>query len=203
MPDDNSAAFWAEAAAAFANDPAVLFGLYNEPHDVSWDVWRNGGPVAEDAKKAPGGKLHYHSPGMQRLLEVCRARGARNVAVAGGLEWGYDLSGIPKGYALADPKGDGVVYDTHIYPWKKDWERFVTPAAGTYPVLIGEFGAGKGDPKPFVSRLLDFARRHDLHWTAWCLHPHAAPNLIRDWKYTPTAYGELVVAALREAAARR
>jgi aryl-phospho-beta-D-glucosidase BglC (GH1 family) len=39
MPDRNSLAFWSQLAAAYKNDPAVLYDLYNEPHDVGWDVW--------------------------------------------------------------------------------------------------------------------------------------------------------------------
>jgi hypothetical protein len=207
MPDDHSAEFWADAAAAFANHPAVLFGLYNEPHDVSWEVWRDGGKVVESDKKAPGGKLEYNTPGMQKLLDICRDKGAKNVVVVAGLDWGYDLSGIAKGHALKDPKGNGVVYDTHIYPWKKDWDRFVTPTADKYAVLVGEVGVDKAgpnhDPKTWLPRALAYIDKHELHWTAWCLHPSAKPNLIADWKYKPTeVFGEPVKKALLDAARR-
>ena len=40
MPDENTVAFWSDAAARYKNDPAVLFDLYNEPHDVPWEVWQ-------------------------------------------------------------------------------------------------------------------------------------------------------------------
>src|SRR5208282_6891149 len=43
MPDDNSVTFWSSVAARYANNPAVLFDLYNEPHDDPWMTWRNGG----------------------------------------------------------------------------------------------------------------------------------------------------------------
>jgi hypothetical protein len=208
MPDQHSAAFWEAAAAQFANHPAVLFDLYNEPHDVSWEVWRNGGMVHEGSGNAPGGKLEYRTPGMQRLLEVCRKQGARNVIVAGGLDWAYDLTGLVKGYALADPQGNGVVYATHIYPWKRDWDRNVTVAVDRYPVLVGEVGCEPGgkeeDPKTWAPKVLDYIEKHQLNWTAWDLHPAASPCLIRDWSYTPTPHwGTPVKRALRDAAARR
>ncbi|HZU38849.1 MAG TPA: cellulase family glycosylhydrolase [Gemmataceae bacterium] len=196
MPDDHSVAFWNDLAHAFANQPAVLFGLYNEPYGVSWQVWRNGGQVMEPNRKASEGRLVYHTPGLQKLLDVCRAAGAKNVVVAGGLDWGYDLSGVAKGFALADPNGHGVVYDTHIYPWKKDWDRWVTPATKDYPVLIGEFGPNRGDPKVFLSQVLAYIDRHQLHWAAWCMHPGATPNMLKDWRYTLTAFGEVVKSAL-------
>src|SRR5262249_5192295 len=47
MPDRNSLAFWKDVAPVYKNHPAVLFDLYNEPHDVSWDVWLKGSPVTE------------------------------------------------------------------------------------------------------------------------------------------------------------
>ena len=186
MPDDNSAAFWKAAADAYANHPAVLFGLYNEPHDVSREVWRNGGTVRENSDKAPGGKLQYHTPGMQKLVDVCRDQGAKNVIVAGGLDWAYELSAIAQGYALADDRGHGVVYDTHIYPWKKDWDRHVTVVLDKYPVLVGEVGCQPGgqeeDPKTWAPKVLDYIDKHQLHWTAWDLHPAAGSVLARSEK---------------------
>jgi len=67
------------------------------------------------------------------------------VVVAEGLNWGYDLSGIVKGFALKDPRGNGVAYSTHIYVAKGgpgDWELRVTPAVKKCAVLIGEFAPG-------------------------------------------------------------
>ncbi len=87
MPDDNSTLFWKDLASRFANDPAVLFDLYNEPHDVNWDVWQHEGEVNESNRNL---SLQYHSPGMQALLDTVRAAGAKNVVVAGGLDWAYD-----------------------------------------------------------------------------------------------------------------
>jgi endoglucanase len=209
MPDDTSVDFWNAVAPMFANHPAVLFGLYNEPNRVSWSTWRNGGPVSEENEQAPGGKLSYHTPGLQKLLEVCRAKGARNVVVAGGLDWAFDLTGIAAGFALTETNGNGIVYDAHLYPWKtwythgkektQDLDRFVMSAGRKHPVLIGEFGDDKGD---YPQSVIEFAKQNHLAWTAWCLHPNAKPNLIRDWNYTPTAFGEVVKKALTKAAAQ-
>jgi hypothetical protein len=123
--------------------------------------------------------------------------------LAGGLGWGYDLSGVARGHALDDPRGNGVVYDSDVYPWKKDWDRHVSLAAARHPVLVGEFGADQGDAKGFVARVMAYADRHDLHWAAWSLHPGATPCLIPDWQYTPTVAGEAVIRGLRAAAGKR
>ncbi len=47
MPDPGSLLFWRALGQRYANHPAVLMGLYNEPYDVSWDVWLNGGVLEE------------------------------------------------------------------------------------------------------------------------------------------------------------
>ncbi len=200
MPDDNSVAFWESVSAEYADDPAVALDLYNEPHDVSWEVWQNGGTVTEKSKSGP---LTYHTPGMQKLLDVCRGKGAKNVVVAGGLDWAYDLSGVVNGHALKDDVGNGVVYATHIYPWKGSWDKHVTVATTNYAVLVGEVGCEpKGnneDPSTWAPRVLAYIQQHELNWTAWCFHPGASPCLIKDWTYTPTSYwGEHAKKALSE-----
>jgi hypothetical protein len=202
MPDDHSADFWASAAKEFANDPAVLFDLYNEPGNVSWAVWRDGGNLVEKHKNAPGGQWEYHSPGMQKLVDTCREQGAKNIVVAEGLNWGYDLSGIVKGFALKDPGGNGVAYSTHIYEGKggpKDWERHVTPTVREYAVLIGEFAPGR---ESTMERIAGYADQYQLPWVAWCMHPAIKPCLIKNWDYAPTSYGEEVKKALADAAMR-
>jgi hypothetical protein len=208
MPDDHSLAFWAEVSERYKGNAAVLFDLYNEPHDVSWEVWEKGGLV-EERNEDPSRGLHlrYHSPGMQALLDTVRASGARNVVVAGGLDWAYDLRGVVEGHALQDKKVNGVLYGTHLYPWKKDWDKHVTPAIGHVPVFVGEVGTKPwkaGDPAhenvytpEWAGKVLAYIQTNRLDWTAWSFHPSASPSLITDWDHTPSDYwGVPVKAAL-------
>ena len=37
------AAFWLNAATRYKDHPGVIFGLLNEPHDITWEIWRNVG----------------------------------------------------------------------------------------------------------------------------------------------------------------
>lgn len=212
MPDMNTVEFWKSCASAYKNNPGVWFDLYNEPHDVSWEVWRNGGTVEETT--GPGARqgkfkaVTYQSPGMQGLLEAVRSVGARNLIVAGGLDWAYDLSRMLNGYQLKDSKdGQGVIYACHDYPFKGDTiEKFLTKldaALPTIPVIVSEFGAevkgAKADePSPWIERMLKEWDTRKCHWTAWDLHPGAAPCLIKDgWTYKPTpSFGALVKASL-------
>jgi endoglucanase len=211
--------FWQDAAAKYRNHPGVLFDIFNEPHSISWDVWRNGGwvgdrttPADEDAflpeAELAKAKQGFESPGMQKVVDAIRAVGARNIIIAGGLDWAYDLSGIVDGYALDDPEGNGIVYSTHIYNWKRDWAGKVLRAAERYPLFVGEVGADvkkmtfiplelQEDPYTWAPDMLGLIQKHRLHWTGWSFHPRTTPVLITDWSFTPTPFwGEFVKAAL-------
>ena len=195
-PTKKHAAFWTSAAARYANHPAVLFDILNEPHDIGWKEWRDG--LADNT----------NSIGMQALINAVRATGARNVIVAAGIDWGYDLSGLTEGYTLTDSKGNGIIYSTHIYPWKSDWNTKILKAARDFPVLVGEVGC-QDKPMPFETKIahdpytwapevLAFIQRNQLNWTAWSFHPEAGPSIIADWNYTPTPYwGQFVRDALK------
>jgi len=210
MPDNNSIAFWQSVCSIYGNHPNVLFGLYNEPHDVSWDVWKNGGEIEYKAG-------NYYTPGHQKLLQLVRDTGARNICVVGGLEWAYDLKGIDRGYALEDRntsgtmRGNGIIYDSHVYPFKVEWKENVECIKDKYPVLIGECGwfdpkwyRDKIDPnwhaqphETWCPKLLDWIERNQFNWTAWSFHVKADPNILLDWDYTPTPeWGVYAKAAL-------
>ena len=115
MPDRNSLVFWRDFAPVYANHPAVLFDLYNEPHDVTWDVWLNGGMITDRPNSRGQVAKKYEAVGMQEMLDTVRSTGAKNVIVAGGLEWAYDFNGILAGRQLKDPTGNGVIYANHAY----------------------------------------------------------------------------------------
>jgi aryl-phospho-beta-D-glucosidase BglC (GH1 family) len=209
MPDQNSVTFWRDLASTYKNHPAVLFDLYNEPHDISWDIWLKGGKVTERAYRRNPQKT-YDAVGMQTLLDTVRETGAKNVVIAGGLDWSYDMSGFLQGKQLSDPTGNGVIYANHAYPFKGDtvekWIVKMEKATQTLPVIVSEFGA-EGRPgtgpnrnqrgEEWVRRVLQALEDHKWNWTAWDLHPAAGPRLVSDWKYTPTpTFGKWVKEAL-------
>ncbi|MBI1248879.1 cellulase family glycosylhydrolase [bacterium] len=207
-PKQEHADFWKDCAAVYKNHPAVLFDLLNEPHGISWEVWRNGGFVGtkegsdesaflNDAeKKANQG---FQSIGMQAMVDAVRSTGAKNIVIAGGVFWCNDLTGIAEGYALEDSNGNGIMYSWHTYNWHTDWEKKVLPTAAKYPIFLGEVGAdvnkmsfipaeAQESPYTWVPDMLGFIQKYHIHWTGWCLHPRATPIMISDWKYTPTPF---------------
>ncbi|WP_309395924.1 glycoside hydrolase family 5 protein [Cerasicoccus maritimus] len=201
--------FWQELATLYKNHPAVIFDIINEPHGISWEVWRNGGWVDDpNAKINEAGFLDeatlkanrgFESPGMQKLVDAVRATGAKNIIIAGGLQWSYDLSGILDGYALDDPEGHGIMYATHIYNWKTGWQKAFLDTAEKHPIFVGEVGADvlkmdfipyedQEDPYTWVPDMLGVIQKYRLNWTGWSFHTWATPVMLSNWQYEPSPF---------------
>jgi hypothetical protein len=222
LPDLNSLVFWKSFAYVYKNNSSVLFDLYNEPHDTTWDQWKNGAMLTETNRRT-GQSTTYQAVGMQAVLNTIRSTGAKNVCVCGGLNWAYDMTGYLQGYTLSDPTGNGVIYSNHFYTVKGDtidqWLAEMAAVDKVIPIIVSEFGsttfrrppnARPFTPRPgFVPRprvdsyawnaaVLQACTQNGWSWCAWDMHPSAGPTLISDWNYTPTPeFGALVRATLR------
>jgi hypothetical protein len=198
MPDWNAVTFWGLVAntTGIKNNPAVMFDLYNEPHDVSWSVWRNGGST---------GSSPSNTPGLQQLLTTIRGVGANNVCIAGGLNWAFDLTGVvgkasgdSTVYALTDTgSGNGVLYASHCYSSKgytvgSGWDPYVTIATSTVPVLIEEFGATSSDGIGWTNSAIAWIDgTNDNNYlysaTAWAFSADVSPTLLTSFSGYPTS----------------
>jgi aryl-phospho-beta-D-glucosidase BglC (GH1 family) len=221
MPDVNhSLPFWRDVARTFRNDGGVIFELYNEPHDISIDLWRNGGTVPAGPTYAGGPTADaYEAVGMQQLYDAVRAEGAENLVIIGGLHWGYYLDEVAT--HLID--GYNIAYSAHPYDWPDKqpavWEEDWGFLAATKPIVVTEFGAYDCDRTSFYTAFLDYAEQKEISWIAWawwtppdvsatysaeerqkevCLFP----SLISDWNATPSASGAIVKQRLLQAAAQ-
>jgi endoglucanase len=189
MADQNSVTFWRAVAEKFKGDGRVIFELYNEPHDVPWDVWKNGGPSGDG----------FTAAGMQALYDAVRSTGAHNLVLIGGLRFGYDLSGVPQNRIA----GYNIAYATHPYNYSDKQPASWTGAwgflAATDPVIISEFGDTTGScAGTYYSQVIEYANARRLSWTgwAWFVSGCAFPSLIADWSGTPTAAGQIAKNAL-------
>jgi aryl-phospho-beta-D-glucosidase BglC (GH1 family) len=189
MADQNSLQFWHEVARKYKDDGHVLFELYNEPHDIPWSTWLNGGQVGE-----------YQAVGMQNLYDAVRAEGANNLVIAGGVGWAFDLSRVQAG-SIA---GYNIMYATHPYApqdpqMQWDGKFGYLAAQDIAPVIATEFGDGsKTCTGDWDTALVQYADARQISWTAWAWWPGTCsfPSLISDWKYTPTVQGAAIKAAL-------
>jgi endoglucanase len=197
MPDADSLTLWTQVAHRYANDPGVIFDLYNEPHDVSWSCWLAGGCTTQSSPVTNGGtEVSYSAVGMQQLYNAVRAQGAENLVLVAGLDWAYDLSGVGAGYALS---GNNIAYDTHIYTafhdTVADWDQHVGYLTATHPVTATEFGSDDCSTA-VTSQLLSYLQAKGISWTIWGWSAPGSctqPSVLADWSGTPLAgQGQLI-----------
>ena len=187
---DYSPAFWRSVATVFKDDPSVLFELYGEPHDVSWECLRDGCEESGGLTVA----------GMQQLLDSVRSTGATQPVLVNGIIYANGISEL-ENYLPTDPLGQLAigfhVYDFNICIDEECWDRDVASIAQIYPVITTEVGQAYCGAD-FLIRYMEWADAHGISylgwtWNAWgeCARgtdnqPFAGSDLIVDEDGTPT-----------------
>jgi hypothetical protein len=185
MPDaDHSPAFWTSVASFYKTDPAVLFDLYNEPHDISWSCWLNGCSVGSPA---------WTTAGMQSLVNAVRAAGATQPIMVGGLAWSNDVSGWLANQP-ADP-ANALVASFHNYNFNvcdpSCWNTTVATLAAQVPVVTGELGENDC-AHGYIDQYMAWADSHGISYLGWTWDTwdcSNGPALISNYDGTPTAFG--------------
>jgi uncharacterized protein YbdZ (MbtH family) len=185
---DHAPAFWQSVATAFKSDPAVLFDLYNEPHDITWPCWRDGCTTSAG----------WQAAGMQALVNAVRGTGAGQPLLLSGLGWSSDLSQWLQ-YRPTDP-GNATAASFHVYgpAWSQCtalscWESTVKPIAQQVPMVAGE--AGENDcAHGFIDTFMAWADLNAVSylgfsWEAWQNGCATGPTLITAYDGTPTNMG--------------
>ena len=195
LPATNDVTFWQQLARYYANDPRVIFDIFGEPHDVTWNQWWNGGQI--DAKcyttNPPG---TYAAVGMPALAQAVRAVAPRSLIIVSGMSWGYDLSGIVASQHITIPN---VIYGTHPWdhssvqmPW--DWPRAFGATATHFPVIATEFGEYDCGTN-YIAQEIRYFQQHHMSFLAWAWTPGgcATPSLLANWDGTPSSpYGAYI-----------
>jgi len=177
---NRSAAFWALVAAAFKDDPSVMFELFNEPYswgayELSWECWSKGGCQMPNGNETAlyGGtwdQSTYTVTGMADLVAAVRGAGANQVILLGGLNYASDLS------RWLDYKPDDAQLAAAWHNYKGQscanaecWNSQIAKVAAQVPVVITEFGYENGDPGYFESAMAwaDSAGIGYLPWAWW------------------------------------
>jgi endoglucanase len=189
--------FWTIVAHRYSGVPTIAFyELFNEPttHQgrlgtITWQRWKD---INEE------------------IIEIIFAHDDRVVPLVAGFDWAYELR-----HVVDDPIGfAGVGYVTHPYPmkvpepWRESWERDFGHVADRYPVFATEFGfmvaSDPGAHIPVIGdehygrAIIDFLEERGISWTVWCFDPDWPPQLIADWRYTPTRQGAFFRGALQQ-----
>jgi len=204
---DHSIAFWTDIAKTFQSNPSVVFELFNEPYfywlPAGADQWKTLKSGGVNTQYVTGGSpytvtLNWQSAGMQQMLDAIRATGARNVVLAGGVDWNNDMTGFLANAPIDSIGQLGAAW--HTYPGEAHSDLSVNgptikAIAAVMPVVVTE----TGDPcapgtvgSPYVSQLLPFADTNGLSYMGWTWDVWGDPAnvLIKDASGTPTdGYG--------------
>lgn len=174
LPDSRAVTFWRQVASRYAGNPLVAFDLYNEPHDITDAVWRDGGTVLS-------GGVRYQAVGMQKLYDTVRATGADNLVFTSGPNWAasYPLRaplrgtrnlvhavhvytcprGTPESGAKCSTGPDGTVLDPTGVLSRFDG---LTSAV---PLVLTEFGYPSAQEGRFNARAIDYVTSRG--WAGW------------------------------------
>lgn len=184
LPDLLSIGLWEMLGERYREEPAVLFDLFNEPHDPLPDDLHP--LIRPDGVLYPPGHrtvtMADWQPWAERLIAAIRGRGARNLIFVSGVNWGYDLRGLTLDRY-------NVVYSTHIYRNKGwDWDEAFGHLTQDVPVFAAEWGGTRYD-LAWGRSLASYLDRLSLGWTAWSWSdfPH-----LQEAALGPTAFGSLV-----------
>lgn len=186
---DHAPDFWRSVATEYRDDRSVMFDLYNEPHDISWECWESGCDAVDGSF---GG---YRATGMQQLVDTVRSTGAQQPLLLGGLDWSRDLSGWLD-YLPADP-ARALVASNHTYDFNachRACKAALVRIAKRFPVVTGEVGEGDCN-HDYIDPYMRWADRQGISYLGWAWYTaddtdcYSGPTLISDYDGTPTPFG--------------
>ncbi|MEM9665652.1 MAG: cellulase family glycosylhydrolase [Bacteroidota bacterium] len=167
--DTDTRRFWNMVAPRYANDPNVIYELFNEPAEpADWTTWTSFA---------------------QPWVDVVRSHADNLLLVSG-----YWFSSIIAP-ALDDPfEGDDLVYVAHVYPdqaghenpnpeavWEQNWG----VVAEQFPVIVTEWGYDNrpgfhwsgGTEANYARPLQAYLERKGISWTVWCFDSQYGPRM--------------------------
>ncbi|MCC8161402.1 MAG: cellulase family glycosylhydrolase [Oscillospiraceae bacterium] len=147
---DEAAEFFAEMSQRYADNPAVLYEICNEPNgNVTWDG--NVKPYAE------------------RIIFAIREN-SDGIILVGSPTWSQDLHEAAKNPL----SGGNIMYTCHFYAGTHtDWLRQRIADCGL-PVFVSEWGTSAADGNGGVyldeaQKWIDFMNEYGISWANWSL----------------------------------
>lgn len=154
--------FFAEMAALYRDNPHVIFEVFNEPINISW----------EEVKSYA-----------EAVIAAIRAKGAQNLVIVGSPSWSQRVD-----WAANNPIRDtNVAYALHYYAatHRQDLrDKAAYAVSKGLALFVTEFGVceASGDGRidyAESNRWFDFLDRHHIGWANWSLNdkPESASAL--------------------------
>ena len=163
-------------ANRYVGQEGLLWGAAVEPHDISWATLR---------------------PQLEKMVDVIRLHIPDAVVFCPGTQWARYVH-----WALNDPvQRDNVVYKVDFYGSFADADGSykLAATAETYPVIMGEFGAGGQTSLEDTKKLLDYWEAHGMGYCAWSFSDEGSPRLLRSkTTFEPSTFGALLKPKLQE-----
>jgi endoglucanase len=185
LPNVTSIELWKLLGNRYRGEPAVLYDLFNEPHDRLPDdpypLNREDGGTYPAAQRQV--TMREWQPWARTLTEAVRSEHPDAVVLISGTNWGYDLRGMPMDLS-------NVVYSTHVYSIKgSDWAGAFGNLSERVPVFAAELGGDDTNSEiDFIERLIKFLQDREIGWAAWSWFNK--PLLIN--RYAATRYGRII-----------
>lgn len=169
MPTSETKDFWRKVAPAYANDPQVVFDLFNEPRAgraVGWACWRNGRAACPDTSWV----------GMNALAGIARFHAPHTLLWADCNHSADSCAGVPR-LGAAGPLAYSIHHPTGPHTPSNWWHQFgYLQSKGIAPVVAGEWtnwAAARGecwsDAPTAVPSFLQWMDGMHIGMTVWTL----------------------------------
>jgi len=168
IPNEAAIQMWQDIANSYKNDPAILYDIHNETHDIDFNSWFNRA---------------------SEIIEAIQSVHPKALILVSGMNWAKTMNE----FANKPLPYNNIVYSIHVYPWfgnENDWEQNFGQFTNRFPIFIGELGGGEND-LTWGRSLLTYLNKKKLGWTAWSWvdQPHLTDQ--SDHR-TATVFGQLV-----------
>jgi aryl-phospho-beta-D-glucosidase BglC (GH1 family) len=195
LPNTDSIILWQQLSKLWCDETAILYDVFNEPHDkLADDTQPLLGIRGDSSTFALQGRSvgpDEWLPWARQLIAAIRLGNPNALIFLPGTNWAFNLQGCVM------PDMGGIVYSTHIYvrnggsdPTK--WDQIFGSFAESVPVFVGEFG-GYDNEVDWGTQLADYFDEHGIGWTAWSWSDD--PHLVESppsFPFEPTPFGLMV-----------
>ncbi|MFB6162617.1 MAG: cellulase family glycosylhydrolase [Halococcoides sp.] len=192
--DSELTMFWETVAPRYADQPHVLYEVYNEPiapYQGRYDPNLNVDPTEDRAIKT----WRWWKEAAQPWVDIIQEHAPETPVLIGSPRWTQWTYQAPRD----EFSGDNLIYTGHVYahPNLRPLSKYFGEPAKDVPVFMTEFGWGsygaewlKGtaekEGEQFTSLFENFPQ---MSWTVWCFDAKWSPAMMdHDWSLN--AYGK-------------
>ena len=164
-PDAAFAGLWRRVAAHYAAQPAVMFGLMNEPHDQTPDAWRHSAQAAITAIRSTGARQEILVPGTAYTAGATWLSHGNAAALAGITDPANNFAFEIHQYNDADMSGRSATPVSPTIGAERLQAVTAWAEAGGHRLFLAEFGAGQDAASlTAMQNQIAFVQAHRTVW---------------------------------------